>query len=115
MEPPKRRNDLATDEAAQGVVVAGVAAELEALHAAVGLGLLAPDRQERADDSVVPAGSDSRRGPTRREAVEDGLDLVGRSVARGPQPALRHAPGRLVAELAELGLAAVRGRRVDDL
>ena len=44
------------------------------------LGLLAPERQQRADDTVLAARLDPLRAAARDEPVEDRLDLVARGV-----------------------------------
>ena len=61
--------------------------ELEPLVAAVGLGLLTPDTEQRPDDAVVAAHADARRAAARGQPVDDRLDLVGGGVARRPQRA----------------------------
>src|SRR5262249_45499121 len=53
VEAFQAREDLLADEPALRVPVARVDAELEPLRAAVGLGLLAPDREQRPDDAVL--------------------------------------------------------------
>src|SRR5205823_5801573 len=71
-----------------------------------GLGLLAPERQQRPHDAVLALGPDPRRPPARDEAVEDRLDLVARRVAGGARAL---GPER-VADLPQAGLvAAARG------
>ena len=71
------------------------------------VGLLAPERQQRADDAVLAARLDPGRVPARDEPVEDGLDLVGGGVAGRAQPVRRER----VAQLAQLGLARPRAAR----
>ena len=76
-------------------------APLEAALAAVRLGLLAPDAEERPDDAVLAPDLDALRRPARGEPVEDRLDLVGERVPgraqlgrRGTSSARRAAPPR---------------------
>ena len=97
----QQREDLAADQAALRVLVRGVDAERQAVLAAVGLGLLAPDREQRTDDAVLALRLDPLRVPGGDEPVEHGLDLVGGGVPRRAEPA---SLGEAVAELAELGL-----------
>src|SRR4029079_10900257 len=112
MEPAKGGQDLAADQAPQRVVVRGVEAEVETHRAAVRLGLVAPDSQERPDDAVVALRADAGGPPARGQPGARGLDLVGCGVPGRPQAIL----GEGVAKLTKLVLgAAVRRRRFDDL
>src|SRR5262245_33132957 len=111
METAKRRHDLAADEAAKRVVIARIDAELEAFCAAVGLGLVAPDGQERPDDTVLALRADAGRRAARGEAVEDGLHLIRSGVPRRPPAILRERVTK-VAELL-LGAAVCRLRLYD--
>jgi hypothetical protein len=85
MKAAQERHQLVADQPASGGRIRGVGAELQPLGAAVGLGLLAPERQQRPDDPVLASGLDPDRVPAGDEAVEDGLDLVGGGVAGGAQ------------------------------
>src|SRR5262249_4803791 len=88
-ELAQQRKDAPADEAALRVRVGRVRAVGEPLDAAVGLGLLAPELEQRTDDSVLALRLDPARGATRRQAVEDGLYLVGGGVASGAEPVAR--------------------------
>ena len=66
--------------------------------AAVRLGLLAPERQQRTDDAVLAAGLDPARRPARGKPVENGLDLVG---GRVPGRAKTPPGGQRVPQLAK--------------
>src|SRR5207253_7482462 len=77
MQLPQERQDLAADQAAEGVRVGRVGAEGEALRAAVGLRLRAPELEQRTDDPVLAPDADPARAAARDEPVEDRLDLVG--------------------------------------
>ena len=79
---------------------------------AVGLGLLAPERQQRTDDAVLAPRLDPARDAARDEPVEDGLDLVRGGVAGRAQA----VAGEGVAHLAQGVFGRPRGRRcLDDL
>ena len=104
----EQRQDLGADEAAHGVGVRRVGPELEPLGAAVGLGLLAPERQQRTDDAVLAVRLDPLRRAAGDEPVEDGLDLVGGGVARRAQAAARR---ERVAQVAQLDLRRARAAR----
>jgi len=65
MEPTQERQDLVADQPALRVGVRGVDAELHPGRAAVDLRLLAPERQQRVDDSVAASRRDAGRGATR--------------------------------------------------
>ena len=112
MELPEQRHDLCADEAALRLGVRAVAARLDPLGAAVGLGLLPPERQQRADDPVLALRLDPAGNAARDETVEDGLDLVGGGVASRPEA----VAGDRIAQLAERVLCRpVRRRRLDHL
>ena len=81
MELPEQRQDLVADQAALRVRVGRVDAELEPLAAAVRLGLVPPDGQQRMDDAVLPPRLDPGGGAARGEPVDDRLDLVRGGVA----------------------------------
>src|SRR5262249_59984773 len=53
MKLPQERQDLLADHSAGRVAVAAIRAVLEPVRAAVRLGLLAPERQQRAHDTVL--------------------------------------------------------------
>src|SRR5215203_5870283 len=110
VKPAEQRQDLVPDQAALRIRIGRVAAEVEGLGEAVGLRLIAPALEERTDDPVGAAPVDLPGRAARDDAVEDGLDLVGRGVAGRAQP----VGGDGVADLAPvvLGLAA---SPVDDL
>ena len=63
---PEARQDLARGSGRAWCRVAGVTSELEAFGATVRLGLLAPDRQQRADDAVFALRLDPRERRARR-------------------------------------------------
>src|SRR5262249_11807446 len=86
MKLPQERQDLLADHSAGRVAVAAIRAVLEPVRAAVRLGLLAPERQQRAHDTVLALRLDPGRFPAGDEAVEDGLDLVRRRMPRGAEP-----------------------------
>jgi hypothetical protein len=114
VQAPQERQDLLADQAALGVAVRGVAAGRQPDGAAVRVGLLATDAEERPDDAVLAAPLDPARSAARDEAVEDRLDLVGRRVAGGAEP----VGGEGVANLSQLVLSravACRAAAVDDL
>ena len=87
-----------------------VGPERQADGAAVRLGLLPPERKERADDAVRALRLDARGGAARDEPVEDRLHLVGRRVPGRPQTVGRER----VADLAQLLLRRASSP-VDDL
>src|SRR3954454_5482367 len=100
MDAAEQWQHLVADQAAHGARVRRVRAPGDPPGGAVLLGLLAPQTEERADDAVLAARLDPRRRPTRDEAVEDRLDLVGKGVTGRPQELrLLRVP-----ELAQLGL-----------
>src|SRR6266566_2731297 len=105
MDTMENRQKLAADEPSNGVRIRRVGAEGKSVRAAISLGLLAPKREQRADDAVLALRLDPRRATARGQTVEDGLDLVGSGVAGGAQPV---AGGR-VAEVAQLGVRAATG------
>ena len=102
--------DLLADQAALRAGVRAVAPEVEPLGEAVRLGVLTPAAEERADDAVRAAPVDLPGRSARDDAIEDGLDLVRRRVARRAQPVGRER----VADLAPLVLGA-SSAAVDDL
>src|SRR5438067_583658 len=107
MNLTQQRQDPFADEAARRVAVRAVHAVGESVGAAVGDGLVAPERQERSDDAVFALRFDPGGAAARDEPVEDRLDLIGGCVARGAQPVGREA----VANLAKLLLGGTRARR----
>ena len=84
-----------------------VDAERQPVGAAVRLGLLAPERQQRPDDAVLALRLDPARAAARDEPVEDRLDLVGGRVAGRAQPVGRER----VARSRKLGLGRPAARR----
>src|SRR6266550_7078037 len=111
MDLTQRRDDLAANEPPHGLVVRAVPPKRKVFGATVALGLVSPDRQKRANDPVVAPDPDPRRRPARRQSIDDGLDLIRSGVAGSPQSVRRDR----VTKLAELLLAATRGRRrLDD-
>ena len=107
MQAAQERQDLVPDEPALRVGVRGVHPEREPVRAAVLLRLLAPDRQQRADDAVLAAHLDPARASGGDEPVEDGLDLVRGGVAgRAQAPAL----GQAIALLPPRSFCRGRGR-----
>src|SRR5579862_249714 len=111
MQSLEERQQLIADQAAFRVPIRRVGAEGERARVAVGLGLLAPEREQRTDNAVFAARLDSLRVAARREAKEDRLDLVARGVTRRAQP----IGCERVAQLAQLVLAGAQGRDADDL
>src|SRR3954451_12606365 len=80
------REDLVADEAALRVGVRRVFAELEAVRAAVLLGPVAPDLDQRAHPPVLATWLDRLRVAAGDEPIEHRLELVGRGVPRRAQP-----------------------------
>src|SRR5207253_3049106 len=82
-------------------------APVEPALAAEGFRLLTPDTEERADDAVLTPHLDPLCGSTRREPVDDRLDLIRQRVAGGAQL----AGAERVANVAQrrLGFAAFAG------
>src|SRR6476659_5475719 len=95
MEAAQEGQDLVTDQSPLRVGVRGVDTELQPGRAAVALCLLAPERQQRMNDSVVALRRDAGRRPARDEPVEDRLDLVRGRVARRPEPIEGERPALL--------------------
>src|SRR6266516_2901268 len=110
MNLTQERQDPFADEAARRVAVRAVHAVGESVGAAVGHGLVAPERQERSDDAVFALRLDPGGAAARDEPVEDRLDLIGGRVAGGAQPVGREA----VTNLAQL-LLRPSAAAVDDL
>ena len=106
MDALEQRQDLLADQPAGGRGVRRIGTERKPALAAERLGLLAPERQQRAYHPVLAARLDPLRVAARDEPVEDRLDLIARGVAGGAQP-LR--PLR-VAEVAQPGLAQAARR-----
>ena len=103
-------HDLPADQAPCRRRVRRVEAVAEPAIAAERLGLLAPERQQRADDAVLAIGLDPFRVPARDEPVEDRLDLVARGV-----PGRTQAIGRQgVAKITQLGFPAPGPVHLDD-
>ena len=67
---------------AHGVVVRLVEADVESVYAAVLLGLVTPDVEQRTHDAVVAARTDAARRSAREQPVEHRLELVARRVSR---------------------------------
>ena len=86
-----------------------VDAVLEAVLLAVADGVVAPQVEERSHDAVLALRLDASRVSGRHEAIENGLDLVGRGVPRRPKP---EPLGRLVPDRAQLGLGRPRDATV---
>jgi len=86
MDPPQQRQDLLADQAANRVAVRTVVAIRKALRLAVAARFLAPDAEERADDTVVALRPDALGAAARHKPVDDRLDLVGERVAGRAQP-----------------------------
>src|SRR5579859_6348839 len=96
----QQREDLRADQAAFRVRVRAVAPVGEPGCGAVRLGVLAPQLEQRPDDTVLALRLDPAGASARDEPVEDGLDLVGGGVAGGAETVGRER----VAEVAELVL-----------
>src|SRR5918996_2621702 len=112
VQPLERGQDVVADDAPRRGWIRGIDPERQALRAAVALGLLAPQGQERTDDAVLAPDANAGRRPARGEPVEDRLDLVGGRVASCAQS----VGGEAVTKLAQLGLRPLSGRgRVHDL
>ena len=87
--------------------VRGVDPVLEAVLLAVALRVLSPDLQQRPNDAVLALRLDALRAARGHEAVEDGLDLIGRSVACRAQASAFRQP---VPDVSQRGLGRGRGK-----
>ena len=120
VELAQARQQLAADEARAWCRRSSCRAGTGAHRCAVRLRLRAPHVEQRPHDAVLAAALDPARDAARHDAVEDGLDLVGRRVAGRAQPVGRERVadvpqlllGRAAAAVHDLGaelLAAEAG------
>src|SRR5688572_1084065 len=89
MEALEQGQNLVPNQATLRVGIARIDPEGKSSCAAVGLRLVAPEREQRAHDAVLALRLDASDGAARNEPIEHRLRLVGSSVPGCAEPVVR--------------------------